>query len=881
MRFLEAIITTILLSVSISGLSGNSNKIYEVSTIEGKVPIIDGKLEKSVWHNIPWEKNFTQHVPHEGERPTQKTAFKILHDENYLYVAIRAYDTEPDEIVKRLSRRDNLEGDFVTIQIDSYNDKRTAFVFSVTAAGVKEDMIISDDGNSNNNNWNPIWHVETQIDDKGWIAEMQIPLSQIRFSELKKTKESQRWGLQVGRMIYRKEEIDFWKHVPQDVQGWVSSFGDLRGLRNIKPKKERSLTPYMTGIAESFNTDSDNPFTNGKDQNLNVGLNGKFGVTNNLTMDFAINPDFGQVEADPSQVNLSAYESYFEEKRPFFIDGSNIMNFSLTQLDGHQSAENLFYSRRIGRNPHHNPETEDDEFVDKPENTSILGAFKLSGKTKKGWSVGIMESMTSRERAEISNGENNYFETVEPTTNYFLSRVKKDFNEGETVLGGMLTATNRNIQSENLNYLHDQAYTGGIDFSHRWKDKTYSMDFKGYFSHVKGNSESILNTQRSSARYFQRPDVSHINLDSSLTSLSGYGGAFSIGKTGQGHIRYAAFFNWKSPGLEVNDMGFMRDADQIMQVTWIQYREWEPGAIFRNYSINFNQWTGWDFGGNNLFKGGNISLNAQLNNYWRFGIGINPQSRSLSQTALRGGPFLKNPPRISYGWWLNTDKRKKISFNFGNSQAWSKYQHNHKVSFWSGITYKPNNTIDISINPRISINESNLQYVDNTEFNNHQRYLMALLKQTTVSMSMRLNLSLSPNLTIQYWGQPFIATGEYSHFKRITNSTADKYDNRFHEFSQNEISYNQEDGTYNFDENKDGFYDYSVNNPNFNVLQFRSNLVARWEYKPGSTIFLVWTQNRDDYHDTGNLTLKKDLNNMFSVYPHNTFLIKLTYRLGV
>ncbi|MFW6096310.1 MAG: DUF5916 domain-containing protein, partial [Bacteroidota bacterium] len=597
-------------------------------------------------------------------------------------------------------------------------------------------------------------------------------------------------------------------------------------------------------------------------------------MTNNLTLDMAINPDFGQVEADPSEVNLTAYETYFSEKRPFFIEGSNIMNFKLMQF-GDFMNDNLFYSRRIGRSPAYHADTESGEYANRPDNTTILGALKLTGKTKNGWSVGILESMTQKEKAEISDGNNTRYEAIEPLSNYFLGRVEKDFNEGNTLFGGMFTSTTRKIDAEHLNFLHDQAYTGGINFQHQWKDKTYLIAARGIMSHVKGDENAIIKTQRSSARYYQRPDAEHLSLDSTKNALTGHGGSLMFLKLGKGNFQYGLFFNWKSPGLELNDMGYQQDADELSELAFASYRTLKPFSIFRRFNININQWQLWDYAGTSMVTGGNFQMNMDFKNYWEFGYGINGNSASMNKTALRGGPYLKDPATINYWWYASSDHRKNVRVGFGNSQNWSKYDHSHSNNIWAEISYRPHNTLDISLEPSFAVSDNNLQYVATDEQPGTNNYLMANIDRKTVRMSIRLDLSLTSEFSLQYWGQPFIATGDYSNFKRITNSTAGNYHDRFENLDGNRVNYIEDEKIYEFDMNNDGNSDYSLEDPNFKVFQFRSDLVARWEYTPGSTVYLVWSQNKDDYISDGPFNFKKDANHLNNIFPHNVFLVKL------
>lgn len=852
-------------------------KIYKAHHINPHAPVIDGRLDDLVWQKAGWEGNFIQREPHEGQEPSQKTAFKILYDEKNLYIAIQANDTEPGKIVRRMARRDNPEGDWVDVQIDSYHDLRTAFSFRVNAEGVKIDRTITENGEREDMTWDPVWYVKTSVNDQGWVAEMRIPFSQLRFSG----KDSQVWGLQVARRLFRKQESSYWQFIPKDAPGWVHCFGELHGISGIKRGTPVEIIPYTVGKIQVFEKEEGNPFATGRLQNVMTGMDGKIGISSDLTLDFTVNPDFGQVEADPSEVNLTAFETFFEEKRSFFIEGRNIMNFQIMGGDGSFSQDNLFYSRRIGRTPQHEPETNDDEFIDIPANTTILGAFKLSGKTKNGLSIGIMESLTTQEQAEIDRLGERRLETVEPLTNYFLVRLQKDYNKGNTIIGGMFTATNRDLDDTGLDFLHKAAYTGGFDISHTWQDKTYYINIKTVFSHVVGSKEAILETQESSRRYFQRPDATHLSLDPNRTSLNGHGGTLSLGRGGQGHLRFSLGVTWRSPGLELNDMGYLRQADRVMQWVWVGYRTWKPFFIFNSININFNQWQGWDFSGEHLYSGGNINLNILFKNQWGMGFGLNLDGNSLATAALRGGPAMKEPGGKGFWAELYSDTRKALSFNIGSSDFWLNDQAATVNDFWIGATYRPSSRLSISLAPNFSFRRDTLQYVDTLANNGEERYVFGTIRQKTVSLTVRLNLSITPELSIQFYGQPFISAGKYADYKSITDPRADIFNQRFHTFRGNEIVYADNDGVYTIDENIDGMGDYSFENPNYNFMQFRSNLVLRWEYRPGSTVFLVWSQGRTESGENGDFRLGRDFHDLFQHKPHDVFLVKFTYRFGL
>jgi hypothetical protein len=855
-------------------------------------PVIDGVIDEQIWQEGSWIDDFTQNQPYNGRPASQRTEFKILFDDDNLYVAIKAFDTSPDSIVNRLTRRDEADGDLVGIIVDSYHDLRTGFLFGVSSAGVKYDHLFSNDGQNEDSSWDPNWWVKTSINAEGWIAEMKIPFSQVRFEK----NSGDVWGLEMARVLYRKNETDFWQHIPKDAPGFIHMIGELTGLEKIKPRKILDVTPYGVAKAETFKAEQDNPFLKrGKSSGLNGGIDAKIGVTNNMTMDLTINPDFGQVEADPSVVNLSAYETFFVEKRPFFIEGNNIINFGTGIGDGGVGNDNLFYSRRIGRRPQgssynyygHNDTLEG--YSDSPINTPIIGAAKLTGKTKNGLSVGFLDAVTSNVMAEIDTGGHRIFQTVEPLTNYMVARVQKDFKEGNTIFGGMVTMVNRSMKDiplvgakeDNLiNRIPGSALAGGLDFTQYFKKKNYFFNINAAFSSISGTELAMVRAQRSSARYFQRPG-SYISLDSSRTSMTGNGGRMQFQKAGTGHWSYLAAVLWKTPGFELNDMGYLREADQIQPVLWAGYRVWEPKGFYRSFNINVNQYSAWNFAGNHLMDGANINGNINFRSYWSAGGGLEVDINQVSSSMLRGGPLMKLPGSF-YSWsYLSTDYRKKlvVELNTNISTMFMKGAHSFNLS--PKITYKPINTLVISISPSFMKSFNELQYVDQTNFGSSDRFVFASIDQKVLSMSLRVNFNLSPDLTLQYWGQPFVASGKYYDFKYITNPMTSEYRDRFVVYDpQNQIKLVNDD-TYNIDENRNGTPDYSFGKPDFNVREFLSNFVIRWEYNPGSSIYLVWSQTRSGFESTGMMDFTNDLGDLFKERPHNVFLIKFSYRFGL
>ncbi len=875
-RFLLSGIIIIFLLPLLSGQT--PEKKQYTATRVASAPVINGILDEDIWKAGDWVDDFTQNEPYNGKEASQRTEFKILFDDDNLYVAIKAFDTSPDSIVNRLTRRDQADGDLTGIILDSFHDLRTAFLFGVSSSGVKYDHIFTNDGQNEDSSWDPNWWVKTSINSEGWVAEMKIPFSQVRFEK----NSGEVWGLEVVRVLYRKNETSFWQHIPKDAPGLVHLFGELKGLEQIKPRKIFDITPYGVAKTETFKAEAANPFlAKGKSSGLNGGIDAKIGVTNNMTMDLTINPDYGQVEADPSEVNLSAYETFLNERRPFFVEGNNITNFSIGIGDGGVGNDNLFYSRRIGRQPHGDPELNDGWYADIPRNTPIIGAAKLTGKTKNGLSVGLVEGMTAEVKAEIDTIGGRKFETVEPLTNYMVGRIQKDYKEGKTIIGGIFTSTNRNLNSNLSDILHKAAYTGGLDFIQYFKDKNWMFNLNTAFSLVEGSKRAIENTQKSSAHYFQRPDNNYSPLDTNKTSLGGMGGRVQLLKQ-NGHWNFMAASLWKTPGFEINDIGYMREADQVLSVLWAGYNVWDPKWIYRRYNIGADFYGVNNFGGN--ITGGGFEWNANMNlkNYWGVWAGGSFNIPSLSTGMLRGGPAMKMPGSSNSRIGFSTDSRKKLVFSVSVNNGKGYEQSSASFSTGLDVTYKPTNYIVFTVSPGYSKSYSELQYVTDPKYINDDRYVFAGIDRKTISTSFRINLNLSPDLTFQYWGQPFIATGSYHDYKYISDPLTNSYHNRFRTYTPGQISLDGDN--YNIDENRDGKTDYSFEKRDFNVREFLSNFVVRWEYNPGSTLFLVWSQTRSSSTKAGNLDFLNDLGDLFDTgdnQPHNIFLLKFSYRFGL
>ena len=862
------------------GDTSSAKKKYFTKRLSSTITL-DGIPNEAAWNAVEWGGDFLQWQPNEGMAATQPSNFKILYDDRFLYIAYQCHDLSPDSIVKRMSRRDQFPGDWIEINIDSYHDLRTAFSFTLSVSGVRGDEFCSNDGSSWDASFNPIWYSKTNIHDKGWTAEVKIPLSQLRYGN----EPDKVWGLQVTRRIFRKEERSCWQLVPQNRGVWVSGFGELHGLKGIPFHRQVEIAPYITMQADKYKKQAGNPFAKGLDGKISGGVDGKVAVTNDLILDFTVNPDFGQVEADPSQVRIDGFQNFFAEQRPFFVESRNIFNYQLTgsQVGGDYDQDLLFYSRRIGSSPHGFPSTAAGEYAKSPQNTSILGATKFSGKTKKGWSIGILESITEREQAVINKNGERRKELVEPLTNFFVTRLQKDIKSGNTIIGGILTGVNREHGLDQS--LHRSAYSGGIDFLQYWKNRSWYIRGNVVFSHVKGTKDALLRTQTAFEHLFQRGDAKELNVDSSRTSLSGMGGTIRFGKSGGKSGKLGQVFKFdmgitfRSPGLELNDIGFMLAANEINHFTWAGFHFQKGFSIFRTARLNWNEWLKWDCNGKLLLQFYNFNTNAVFKNNWQGGVGFSWNPFEISNNALRGASSMRRPIGVGLSPFFTSDFRKKLYASFNINKFWG--FENTVKNFNVGLTlvYQPLDALNISLGANYSYNwRRQDQFVTNLAYNNTIRSIVGKVSQKTVRFTARINYNITPDLTLQYYGQPFITRPLYSNFAYVSSPLAKAYNDRFHVFGSNEISYSG--GTYLIDEDHDGNTDYSFSKPDFNFVQFRSNLVMRWEYKRGSEFYLVWSQSNtaDAFDELDTPIMGSLFDNAFSGQFRNIFLLKWTYR---
>ncbi len=865
-----------------SGSPGGRDAILALhATRVAAPPTIDGDLGDPAWAGAQVATGFTQKQPNPGAAASQRTEVRVLYDDRALYVAARMHDTAPDSVVGQLGRRDNeVYSDWLYVAIDSYFDRRTGFAFGLNPRGVMVDVLLFDD-TEDDGSWDAVWEGAAKQDSEGWTAEYRIPLSQLRFKPSPDGRE-QVWGINFLRKIARNNEEALWAPtLPTDAR-MVSLFGELRGLRDLNPPRRLEVMPYAVGSATRAPHEAGDPFYRSVDPFGGMGADVKAGITSDLTLTATINPDFGQVEADPSVVNLSAFETFFPERRPFFTEGMDIFRFGLGIGDGDLGNESLFYSRRIGRSPQGEV---DGDFVDQPEATTILGAAKLSGKTAGGWSIGVLDALTGKETARSMTDGVESTTPVEPLTNYGVVRVIRDFREGKSAIGGIFTTTNRSLPpSGELDWLQKSAYTAGVDVRHRFgPDNAYQITGSFVGSYLTGTADAIDEVQTSPVHNFQRPDADYLHYDAARTTLAGSAAKMELWKL-QGDWRFALFGMTLSPEFDANDLGYQRNGDMIFSGFWTGYNENDAGPVFRSWRVGMNGWNGSTYGGDRIDLGGNVNGGFELNNLWGGSAGINYSTEALSTSMLRGGPGFLRP--ASWNVWSNfwTDHRKpvQLSVSFGGDGAAGSGAHGMYVS--PGLTIRPSDNADLYVGPSYSKSTNPIQYVDEQDADGQPYWILGTVDQTTVSMTARLNYTFSPTLSLQLYAQPFMSAGTYADFKYVTNARAAAYEDRFHRIGAGEMtSWRNEDDelVHGVDATGDGNGDFEFTDPSFNFKQLRSNVVLRWEYRPGSTVFLVWSQGRTDYVEDGRFRFGRDVNALWNAAGTNVLLIKVSYWLGL
>lgn len=862
--------------------SGTARSVPSLRAERVTMPILlDGRLDEPAWSSAPAATDFKQHNPNEGQPATEQTEIRVLYDDQALYIGARMHDRDPQKIKRRLSRRDDYDADadWLTIYLDPHHDHLTGAQFQVTAAGSLSDAAIYND-TWTDESWDGVWDTKVSVDADGWAAEMRIPFSQLRFS----SGAHQTWGLNVERYIRRKNESDWWELVLKKDTGLASRMGHLEGLDDIPSHRHLDLLPYATTRVELIQPSPGDPFNSGRRYFGAGGIDLKWGLTSSLTLDGTLNPDFGQVEVDPAVVNLTAFETYYDEKRPFFLEGSNIFgNFGRSGSNSffgfNRVNPDLFYSRRIGRAPQGSA---DGTFVDQPNSTTILGASKLTGKTAGGWSIGLLDAVTGREFAHVDNGGARSDVEVEPLTNYLVGRVKRDIGKRAS-FGVLFTGVERDLRAASLKDLLDtHAYTFGADghvlFGPK-KDWVITGSLAG--SRLQGSPGSILRLQTNPARYYQRPDASHVTVDPNATTLAGWDGQLNLNKN-SGNVMVNASLWGVSPGFEPNDLGFMMTADRAGSHAALTWTKPNPDRWTRERTLVVAKWWTWNFARELQGDGTFMNARATLLNYWDLNGTFHYTRSTFDDRLTRGGPSARRPADWNVAFGADSDSRKRVGLEWNAG-----YSRDEAGGFSSdlsmSVAIKPSSSLTISTGPEISHGHTIAQYVTTTPdpvavSTFGKRYVFSDLDETQVLMTTRVNFIFTPKASLQVYAQPLLATGRYWGFKELARPRTFNF-----------LRYGTDAGTLAYDAAKDVYTadpdgpgsaaPFSFANPNFNFKSLRVNAIFRWEWRLGSTLFVVWTQQRQDYANPGDFAFGRDISSLFQAHADNIFAVKLAYWL--
>ena len=840
--------------------------------------LIDGKLEEKPWRTPP-ANGFIQSDPKDGEPETEKTDVWIAYDDKALYVAAYCHDSEPAKIIGRLGRRDSdVDSDWFSFAVDPYYDKRTGYQFWVNPANTIMDAALSNDVNDDTS-WDGIWESKAALNGDGWIVEMRIPYHQIRFAP----KDEYVWGVNFKRVIKRKNETVSFAWVPKDEAAFVSKFARLEGIAGISPGTHVEIMPYLTGQTQFRQEEPGNPFERGHKLLGNGGVDFKLGLKGNLTLDATVNPDFGQVEVDPAVLNLSAYETFYEEKRPFFIENASIftgfgrggvyLNAGMNWPD-----PRFFYSRRIGRAPQ--GYVTEPGYVDLPDRSTILGAAKITGKLG-GWNIGFINALTSREFARIDQTGVRLEQQVEPFSFYGVLRAQKDIKEGRHGFGLMATGAMRDTADPTIGgIVNKNAFSLAADgWTFLDEKRTYVVGGWWGGTRIDGSASDISRLQRSSMHYFQRPDASHLSYDPAATSLSGWGGRVQFAKQ-RGNLLWVFGLGALSPGFDPNDLGYQRSSSDIVNISFLPAYQWtKPGKVFQYFLVALGALRSYDFGGDKTSEAAVSIIQGMFRNFWNFNVELVYFPGVLSNRLTRGGPMAFTLGGWNANFMLATNSRQPFvlegSGGFtsvpGDETGW-----NAQVS----LHWKPSDNVSLSVGPQYMIDSSQTQWVG--RFNDPlmsptfgARYVFAHIDQRIVSAEIRLNWTFTPRLSLQAYLQPFIAVGAYDRFKELAKPRAYAY-NIFGDGASTVV---QAGGRTTIDPDGEGPAPaFAFGNPDFNMKSLRGTVVLRWEYKPGSLLYFVWTQNRAAYSNPGTLNLRRDMADLLTAPGDNIFMLKVSYR---
>jgi hypothetical protein len=857
-----------------------------VSAVWLTAPVtIDGRLDEPIWRTPSPASRFTQSVPRNGEAPSQRTEVWVAYDAAALYVAVRAHDTAPDSIAQQLGRRDDDEiySDRFYVGFDSYGDRRTAFLFGITPRGVLSDFYVSNDTEIDPS-WDGVWNAAARIDGGGWSAEYRIPLSQFRYDVRSTGVGSTRaWGINFGRSIARLGEEVFWAPVPADAPGVVSRFGVLTGLDSLRPPSRMELVPYLRSQLETRPETERSRFAPARTGRATVGGDLRVKLPQSLTLTATVNPDFGQVEADPAVVNLTAFEVFFRERRPFFLENADGFGFGSTRTLNDNDPPRFFYSRRIGRPPQRRPSGADITDVGVASQTPIAGALKLSGTTPSGWQVGMLNAVTPQEEATVRRTDGaERREAVEPRSNYHVSRVRRLLRGGNTGIGAFFSDTRRDLSDSLLAVrLPSMATVAGIDWEHAWKKRTYAVSGVWSTSRVRGDAAVMRRLQLANYRSFQRPDATHLTYDPSRTRLGGHFAALSIAKTAGQRVLGSLTYEETSPGFEVNDLGFQVRSDTRSVSSALQFRNPFQNAWSREWDLMAFQTVSLNFAGDKVEQRTSLLASTTLLNFWDLSYRLSYSNATLNDRLLRGGPMAARPTNIFQTVeWVSDPRRSRIyTLSFARNTDASG-RRGHAVS--GEIDWRPLPQARIRIGPSIESGQTTDQYVQAipdplATATSGVRYVFANVRQREARLDTRVNWTFSPWLSLQLFLQPFASAGAFSAYKEFTTPRAFA----FAEYGTDRGTRRATSGGLEVDPDGSGpARPFLIPSQDFTVRALRGNAVLRWEYTPGSSLFLVWTQQHEQAFGDARFAMPSQIGRAFADPARHVFLVKVSRWIG-
>ena len=861
MRRLLIAMLILLPSVALARQDNGRKEAYAMRVPADAIRV-DGRLDEAIWRDVPAITDFVQREPVEGAPPTDRMEIRFAYDDIALYVGARMYSSAP--IQSPLGRRD--EGDqaeHLIVSLDTYLNRRTFSTFGVTAAGVRLDFSYPED-----NDWpgdpgfDPVWQARTAFDSAGWSAELWIPFSQLRFTDL----EAQIWGLNVQRWVPSRNEAVAWAEIPLTEERWTSLFGDLHGITGIRPSRRLELLPYVASSSHRIGSlDPGDPFAGGANLQGGIGLDAKIGLGSNLTFDATVNPDFGQVEADPAEVNLTAFETFFPERRPFFIEGSQLLQGSVA---------NYFYSRRIGGPP---AGRADGDFVDAPSASTILGAAKLTGQLASGTSLGMLAAVTDEESARTFSEPSQFGRVrVAPRTAYAVARVQQEFGPPGSTMSLMATGVHRDLKDGDplASLLARTAFTFSTDSAIQLKGGEYELRWYAGSTRVAGTAAAIDRVQRASTRYLQRPDADYTTYDPRRTSMSGGKSGAVIERRRGRHWLWQAWTELESPEFEPSDIGRLSAGDGIQARGYVEYRETVPSRWSRAYAFRLNGRNEWNFSGDRQIGSLQPDFTVTWPNFWETSVRGTFGMRTQNARLTRGGPSMEQPANWTASVEVkNSDAsrtRGETSLTYGRNE-----DGGHSLEVSGSLTMQPGPQWQLSIRPVYERQVDTQQYVTTIpgggEATFGSRYVFADVDRSTYSTQFRLNYTFKPDLTLDFYGEPFAASGRFDQIGEL--AAARTRTRRLYGTDGTTVT-TLADGSQRV---TDDAMSFLLRNRDFNVESFRSNLVLRWEWRAGSTLYLVWQQDRQLEEMASTPVSLADMFSSFGRRGDNFFAIKASF----